>query len=110
MADPVHLLINVFIVICVRKDHFRAHKGFQQLIAQAFRHAPLLQNQDRPHADLSGSRSCQHRMIGLCASSRKNKLRALRFCFSEQVFKLPHLVAAEPQPGQIISFYIDICF
>ena len=107
-ADPVHLRVDVGVIIGVDKADLRSHQCFEQLIAHTVGHAALLEHQDGLHAQLSRSGGGEHGVVGLGAAGRENDLGTLRLRVGEEEFKLSHLVPAETDPGQIIALDVDV--
>ena len=107
-SHAVHLRVNVVVAVRVQKAHVRAHQMLQQLVAASGGHAALLQNQDRLHAEPVCRRGREHRVIRLRAAGREDDLGALRHRVREQKLQLAHLVAAEPESGQIVPLEIHV--
>ena len=107
LSDPVHLSVDVRIVIRIHQDDLGSHEMFKQLVADPIRHASLFQNQNRLHPQFPCGGSGEHRMVGLRATRREDDFRSLPLGISQQIFQLANLVAAEAEPREIIALHID---
>ena len=108
LAHPVHLFIDVGIVVGVHEAHVGAHELLQELIAQAFGDAPLLEDQNTAHAQPARSRGGEHGMVGLGSAGGEDQLCALLLCVGQQELQLPGLVAAQAKAGEVVAFDIDV--
>ena len=108
LAYAVHLGVDVRIVVRIHEADVHAHQVLEQLVAQPCSHALFLEDQDRGHAELLRRRSGQHGMIRLRAACCEHHLRALRLRLGEEIFELPHLIAAKAEARHVVPLDINL--
>ena len=107
-AASVHGLVDVLVIVGVKKTDLGAIEIIQHQIAPVVRNAPLFQQQLTPHPKPRGTGGGEHSVVGLGAAGGEHRVAAPAFGVRQQKFQLADLVSSQSHAAKIVPLDPDV--